>query len=138
MDQTEDILKWWGEQNGQFEELGRVLPHIVIDKVPSKTDRVPTPVLVGAKTLQRALIGTADPRVLQDVLAGQQQDVLDQVLADQHYVNERWTPLRSSFSRSYSIDGSNFSLTYDRLLLPIRMANGRRMLFTHTSQNVRH
>lgn len=138
MDRTENILEWWSEQNGHFDDLGRVLPHIVIDKVPSETDRIPVPVLIGALTIQRNLIGTSDPRVFQDVLAGQQQSVLDQVLADQRMVVETWSPLRSSFSRSYSIDGSDFSLTYDRLLLPIRMRDGRKMLFTHTSQNVRH
>lgn len=138
MDRTEDILDWWAEQNGHFDDLGRVLAHVVIDKVPSDTDRVPTPMLIGADTLQRNLIGTADPRVFQGILAGQQASVLDQVLSDQRMALELWKPLKSSFTREYSIDGSDFSLTYDRLLLPVRMTDGRRMLFTHTSQNTRH
>ncbi len=132
MNKTERFIDWWRATSGVFINVEQILPHVVLHKVPDAVDLAPTPLLIGAASLQARVIGSHDPAEYRRQLVDQWDEFSASVVEEQRKVADRGAPDQAVGRFS---EGENKpSFDYSRLLLPVRTTTGQRILIAYTTQ----
>ncbi|MEM9096567.1 MAG: hypothetical protein AAGC62_16555 [Pseudomonadota bacterium] len=137
MDAVGRIMDWWRANSGRFVNLEEVLPHVVIHKVPDATDNAPQPLLLGAKSVQASIVGTADPRFYHSRLNSDWRAFAQQVVGEHRRISDSGTP--DLISGYFSPDGNDANgFNFERLALPIKTMDGARLLLSYTRRVTVH
>ncbi len=130
------IEEWWRLNGGAFVNLDEILPFVVLHKLPEPTDLAPTPMLIGAKTLQAKVIGTQDPAAFRRTLSESWTGYSARIVAEQQRVAELGFPDISESIFPSNLTGKGF--IYRRGLFPVVTTENLRMLMTYTASITSH
>lgn len=136
MDRMKIIEEWWRLNSGSFVNLDEILPFVVLHKLPTPTDHAPTPLLIGAKTLQAQVIGTQDPAAFRKTLSESWVGYSARIVAEQQRVAESGAPDISEGVFPSDLTGKGF--VYRRGLFPVTTTRNLRMLMTYTASVTSH
>ena len=136
MDRMHVIEEWWRLNRGEWVSLEEILPFVVLHKRPGATDLAPTPMLIGAQSLQARVIGSSNPATFRQTLATSWTDYSTSVVAAHRRVTETGTPSIAENVFPKQLTGSGFA--YRRGLFPVRTTTGQNMLMTYTTEVTTH
>lgn len=135
IERTEIILEWWKANQGYLVGVENVLPHVVLHQAPEPTDDLINPLLLGANSLQREIIGSTSPTAFREELSKMPISYNAQALRSQKKTVESWHP---NLAQGQVELCCGQRLAYRRLILPVRLKNGARMIMTFSEQMTLH
>ena len=136
MDRMEIVEEWWRLNRGAWVNLDEILPFIVLHKLPASTDQAPTPMLLGAHSLQAKVIGTHNPAAFRETLAKSWVDYSASVMTTHRRVTDAHEPEIAEGVFPQHLTGESFA--YRRGLFPVTTTSGQRMLMTYTTALTLH
>lgn len=125
-------VAWWRGTGGVFTDLDEILPFVVLHKLPEATDAAPTPMLIGARSLQAEVIGSVDPEDFRTTLREDWRGYAAAAIRAQRRISESGVPEIADAAFPSDLTGEGFR--YRRGLFPVRTTTGLRLLLTHTER----
>ena len=129
MDRFQQVLDWWKRHNGLMVDIGDLVPELVLHEAPGAEAIAPRPMLIGARSLQRTLLGSHDAIAFQRALSQDWPGYSARVVETHRRVITNWAPDHAVGRIAPDMLGGR-PITFERLLLPLRTDGGQHLLAT--------
>lgn len=133
---NESMLSWWAAGGNRFNDIGSVLPGIVIHGIDENRDATPTPLIIGPDSLHAGVFGIETVSEYVSLLNGPLREMAESAAEVHRIVAETREPDISA--RFVYSEHLGRWVSYERLALPVLGPRGEQMIVTHSSPIVVH
>lgn len=126
----EDILSVWRGENALLDDFKKFMPHITIHERPEVPGGFPEPIYIGARSLQCRVFETGEAIAFRRILATQLPDYSRRARRAQLDVVNSWRPAAASGYIRVEVNKRQKSLSYNRIIIPVRTKLGRSLVIT--------
>lgn len=125
----EDFLNWWHANNGRLEGFDGLADFVDLFDEPDCNVSQIAPCVIGRKSLATICFDSSDVEDLRNTLAGFSSQTNDQLLSAHLTALNTGEPVITHPTLSETLrNGSHFDRKYRRVLAPIHLPNGGRMV----------